>query len=336
MIILIIMISNFEILGEELPPVTPSGFFGLSFLSWQGNKMSFADSSWMIYIIYAFVFLSCFFIFIFKDKIRANYQSNPTRVVNSSQIFAIFLLFLSTFRIIILGIGGYPNLWELIPLHFCRVFVILIGITLLFRKIQYVKYFGMFAIGGGFIGLAIPDLSNSEYWSKFGGMEIGIDNYVFWDYFTIHVSSIILPVYLFACLKPVFYKSEMAYTILIMWIATLTIFGLNLELSKLSDPRWRPNWFYLGIDELNGIDELLAPFLGPLVSYPGILFTFTAFGIIFYLGFTFIYINSDRIHFIWKDEKLNKFKFKAIITPSENMNHFIDGPFRYRKKYNLD
>lgn len=329
------MINSLEKIEQILPDRVPNGLFGFSFLSWQGSSLTYAESSWMVFLIYALVFLSCLFIFIFKDQVRVSYQNNKTVVTNATQIIGIFLLSLSVFRIVILAVGGYPNLWELIPLHFCRIFVVLIGISLSIRKMELVKYFGIFAIGGGLMGLMIPDLSNSEYWSEFGGMEIGIDNYVFWDYFIIHVSSIILPVYLFTCLKPVFYKSEIVYTIFIMWIVTVSIFLLNLALSNVGDRRWRANWFYLGILEINGIDEMLSPYLGPLVSYPAILFTFSIIGIIFYLGFTFLYINSDRIQFILRNEKTNDFIFRIKIIPSENMERFVEGPLKYREKYNL-
>ncbi|MGL6124947.1 MAG: YwaF family protein [Metamycoplasmataceae bacterium] len=330
------MISNLQFLGKELPPVTPTGFFGLSFLSWQGNQMSYADSQWMVYLIYAFVIISCFLIFVFKDNLRTRYQASSTGVINGTRVFGFFILLLSIFRVVILGIGGYPNLWELIPLHFCRIFVFLIGLALILKKIEFVKYFSFFAIGGGMMGLAIPDLSNSQYWSEFGGMEIGLDNYVFWDFFIIHASSIILPAYLLACLKPIFYKSEITYTMIIMGITTIIVFGLNFALANVEDPRWRANWFYLGVPEINGIDDMLAPFLGPLVSYPAILFTFTGIGIILYLGFAFAYINSDRLHFIMEEYHKYRFIVKIKIIPSENMQHFIDGPFKYRKKYNLE
>ena len=329
------MINYAETMNSILPDRVPSGIFGFSFLSWQGNSISFEQSSWMVYLIYAVLIFSCFFIFIFKDQVRKAYQNNTRTVMNVTQAFGIFIIGLSFFRITILAVGGYPNLWELIPFHFCRFFVLLISFSLTFRKIHFVKYFSVFAIGGGIMGLLIPDLSNSEYWTEFGGADIGIDNYVFWDYFIIHASSVFISVYLLTALKPIFYKSQMVYTIVAMATFTITLFLVNLALSDVPDRRWRPNWFYLGIPSVNGIDDMLEPFLGPLVSYPAILFTFMTLGSIMYVGVTMIYINSDRIQFILWDEEKSTYTFKIKFIPSENMHNFQVGPLAYREKYNL-
>lgn len=329
-----IMFENTTI-TNILPDRVGNGIFGLSFFSWQGNEMTFAESKWMVYLIYSLLFIGCLSIYLLKSQVRNNYLNHTKRVTNIFQIYGAFIVFLSIFRIIILVIGGYPNLWEMVPFHFCRLFVILIGFSLLFKKINLIKYFGVLAIGGGIIGLLISDLSNSEYWSEFGGMEIGIDNYVFWDYFIIHLSSIIIPFYLFTCLKPIFYKRTITYTILIMGSFTVIIFLLNISLSNVPDVRWRPNWFYVGIPKINGIDDMLRPIIGPLASYPAILFTFIVIGMIMYLSFTAIYINSDRLDFIWKDVKTNKLCFKIKVVESNNLLAFSDGPLKYREKYNL-
>ncbi len=329
------MINNFEVFNNSLPDVVGTGIFGLSFLSWQGNKMTFEESKWLVYVFYTIVLLSLLFIFLFKDNIHRNYMKNQKVAIIFYQGIGIGIFSLSIFRIIILAIGGYPNLWELVPFHFCRMFILLISMALCFRRIDLIKYFGIFAIGGGIIGLIIPDLSNSEYWSEHGGMEIGLDNYIFWDFFITHSSSVVLSTYLFASLKPVFYKSEISYTILIMSLFTIMVFLLNLILSNVSDPRWKANWFYLSIPSINGIDDMLAPYLGPLVSYPTILFTFIGIGIVMYLGFTFIYMVSDKVQFVWRNKETHKMTCEINIIPSENFNAFRDGPFKYRKKYNL-
>ncbi|MGL5204617.1 MAG: YwaF family protein, partial [Metamycoplasmataceae bacterium] len=235
MLLLTIMINDFQLLRETLTPPDGHSFFGLSFLSWQGNQVTYANSWVVVLIIHLLVILGCFFMFISKDFLYARYQNNSIGVIRGTQIFAFFLIFLSIFRIIILSIGGYPNLWEVIPLHFCRLFILLIATSLAFRKIEYIKYFAVFSILGGIMGLAIPDLSNSEYWSKFGGMEIGYDNYIFWDYFIIHSSSVVLPFFIMSCLKPVFYKKEIVYSLLVMGGVAVSIFLLDLALSEVPD-----------------------------------------------------------------------------------------------------
>ncbi|MGL5732521.1 MAG: YwaF family protein, partial [Metamycoplasmataceae bacterium] len=242
MIILLIMINEVQMLNDTLPPLTPEGIFGLSFLSWQGNKITYADSWIMVLVIHILVIMSCLIIFISKDLLHSKYQNSSIGVIRGTQGFAIFLVLLSIFRIIILSVGGYPNLWEVIPLHFCRLFVLLIATSLVLRKIEYIKYFAVFSILGGIMGLSIPDLSNSEYWAKFGGMEIGYDNYIFWDYFIIHGSSVVLPFFIMSCLKPVFYKKEILLSLVIMAGVAVAIFLLDLALSEVPDERWRPNW----------------------------------------------------------------------------------------------
>lgn len=330
-----ININTIQKTSDLLPDRVGTGIFGLSFFSWQGDSISFADSKWMVYLIYGLLFIFGISIFLFKNQVRNNYLNHQKRVANIFQVFGFFIILLSIFRIIILVVGGYPNLWEMIPFHFCRMFVIGIGISLIFKKLYWIKYLGILAFGGGVIGLLISDLSNSEYWIEFGGMDIGVDNYIFWDYFIIHSSSIIIPIYLFTCLKPTFYKSTICYSILVMAVFTIFIFILNICLSYVSDPRWKPNWFYLGIPKLNGIDDMLEPILGSLVGYPAILFTFIIIGIFMYVGLTAIYINSDKIDFVWRDKKTNKITFKINIIQSENLLNFSDGPLNYRKKYNL-
>ncbi|MGL5205228.1 MAG: hypothetical protein ACRC63_03180, partial [Metamycoplasmataceae bacterium] len=103
----------------------------------------------------------------------------------------------------------------------------------------------------------------------------------------------------------------------------------DLALSEVPDTRWRPNWFYFGVPAVNGIQDMLS-FLGPLISYPTLLFTFIVIGILLYTSATFIYINSDRIHFTWqKDDNKWYYRIRAKIIPSENMHHFKNGPFSY-------
>ncbi|MGL5590451.1 MAG: YwaF family protein [Metamycoplasmataceae bacterium] len=319
------MINDVHILTETLTPPDGHSFFGLSFLSWQGNQVTYADSWTVVLVINLLVIFSCLFMFLSKDLLHARYQNNSLGVIRATQGFAIFIILLSIFRITILSIGGYPNLWEVIPLHFCRLFVLLVGTSLAFRKIEYVKYFAVFSILGGIVGLSIPDLSNSEYWSQFGGMDIGYDNYIFWDYFIIHGSSVVLPFFIMSCLKPVFYKKEIMYSLLVMGGVAVAIFLLDLALSNVPDERWRPNWFYFGVPAVNGIQELLS-FMGPLVDYPTLLFTFIVIGIIMYTSATFIYMNSDRIQFTWYKDHRWHYSLKAKIVPSENMNQFKHGP----------
>ncbi|MGL5205400.1 MAG: hypothetical protein ACRC7B_00600 [Metamycoplasmataceae bacterium] len=321
------MVRNSLDLSDSFLSITPEGFFGLSFLSWQGNKITY-DNSWVfVMIFHIIVILSCIFSFLSKDWWHNKYQSNSIIFIKGTQLFGIFIVFLMMFRIMVLTLGDYPNLWELIPLNFNKLFILLISISLAIRKIEYAKYFAIFSIISGIMGMYITNLSNSEYWSQFGGVEIGYDNYFFWDYFIIHSSSVVLPFFIMTFLKPTFYKKEVLYFILVMSVITIIIFLLNLALSKSSNPRWRANWFFLGIPEVNEVVLDMLSFLGPLVGYPTILFTFIVFGIIFYSLSTFIYLNSDRVIFTWyKDHKFH-YSIHPDFVPSRNMYYFINGEF---------
>ncbi|MGL5732979.1 MAG: hypothetical protein ACRCXE_02840, partial [Metamycoplasmataceae bacterium] len=132
-----------------------------------------------------------------------------------------------------------------------------------------------------------------------------------------------------SCLKPVFYKKEILLSLVIMAGVAVAIFLLDLALSEVPDERWRPNWFYFGVPAVNGIQAMLS-FMGPLISYPTLLFTFIVIGAIMYLSATFIYMNSDRIYFTWyKQEHRWHWCIHAKIVPSENMDRFKHGPFTY-------
>ncbi|MGL5204618.1 MAG: hypothetical protein ACRC63_00040 [Metamycoplasmataceae bacterium] len=325
------MLHNSTTLNAFLLDITPEGFFGLSFLSWQGNKITYDDSWVFVMIFHILVILPCIFTFLSKDWWHNKYQNNSSIFINKIQGIGIFIIILMIFKTIILLIGGYPNLWELIPLNFNQFFILGIGISIAFRKIEYVKYFAVFSILGGVIGMYITNLSNSSYWDQFGGVEIGYDNYFFWDYFIIHILAIILPFFIMTFLKPSFSKKEVFYFILIMIKIAIVIFLLNLALSKAPDFRWRANWFFLGVPEVNGTILEIFSFLGPLLSYPTILFTFIVIGIIFYLLATFIYLNSDRIIFTWYQDHKWHYSIHADIVPSENMNYFLHGSIRSKK-----
>ncbi|MGL5732520.1 MAG: hypothetical protein ACRCXE_00380 [Metamycoplasmataceae bacterium] len=321
------MLNNSLPLTTSLPPITPEGFFGLSFLSWQGNQVTYADSWIVLMIFHIIATLSCIFTFLSKDWWHNRYKNNGTNFIRLTQGYGIFIILLMLFRTIILSVGDYPNLWEIIPLNFNQLFILLIAISLAFRKIEYVKYFAVFSILSGVVGMYITNLSDSNYWSQYGGVEIGYDNYFFWYYFIIHTSSIILPFFVMTFAKPSFYKKELVYSVLIMIGVTVAIFLLNLVLSKSSDIRWRANWFYLGIPEVNTVVLDMLSFLGPLVSYPTILFTYIVFGKIIYLLSIFIYLNSDRLVFTWyKDHKWH-YSIHVDFIKSENMNYFFHKHF---------
>lgn len=284
------------------------GIFGFSFLSWQGNQISFEDSKWVSIIIVSLTFVLLMNIIIFRKYLIDSYKKHEKLFLNIFQIIGIFILCLSVFRTFILAYGNYPNLWELIPFHFCRLFIVIISLFLVFKKVEVIKYVGFFAVNGGIIGLLISDLSSSDYWNSKGGTRIGYDNYIFWDFYIIHVTSILVSAYLISVNKFIVTKWDVLISCTSVIFLTIGLFFANWFFSFLPDQRWQANWFYLAPDKFNGIDELLYKFLGRMSKWPAILPLFIFIG-------TSLYLFTLTIYF-WLDKYEININSKTITTKS--------------------
>lgn len=302
-----------NIVNQNIDTRVPQGPFGLSFLSWQGNNISFSESSWLIYILLLLTFLSFITFFFFKTPLRRFYLTHQKIMIAIFQLFGFFIISLSIFRGTILFIGKYPNLWELVPFHFCRFFIIIICFFLCFRKIDALKYVGLFSICGGIVGLLIADLNSSPYWEAKGGVKLGYDSYIFWDYFIIHISAVLVPAYLFITNRFMISKWNVGISAISLISFTIGIFFMDWMFSYLPNEQWRANWFYVGPDHVNGIDDLLSKFLGPIARWPLILFLFIGIGIGLYTGSIAIYFWQDKyeIDLKSKGKKIVKTNSKA-------------------------
>lgn len=258
------------------------GIFGFSFLSWQGNQVSFEESSWLKYILLSLTFIGLISFIIFRKYLTINYNNHKKRILTFLQFYSTFIIFLTIFRIIILAIGNYPNTWELIPFHFCRMFVILMSFFLIFKKIDWIKYIGFFAICGAIVGLLITDLNTSSYWDERGGIKVGYDSYAFWDFYIVHISSVFIGQYIIMVNKFQISKWDVLITSISLISLSLTLFIIDWGLSFNSNPSWQANWFYFGPDEINGIVDVLTKFLGPIAKWPSIFFLFVFIGIFLY------------------------------------------------------
>ncbi|MGL4343205.1 MAG: hypothetical protein ACRCRZ_01360 [Metamycoplasmataceae bacterium] len=306
-----------------------NSFFGQSFFSWQGNKASFSESSWLFYLVLGLFLVAITTIVIFKTNLRIYFLQNTIKVQKKFQISGFIILFFLIFRIIILSIGAYPNSWELVPLHFCRFFISILTIFFITKKIEYIKYIGFFLINGAIFALLIPDLSNSEYWSEYGGADLGYDSYIFWDFLLIHSFSIFFVVLSFVFVNPKFSKNEIIFSFLSMIFLTFILFILDYSLSFVSDKSWRANWFYLSIDSVNGIDDILFPFIGGMARWPFIFITFILIGIFVYFLSLFIYIFFDKIEFYFTTNK--NANQKIYLCKSITYQYFKDSKISFKK-----
>ena len=267
--------------------------------------------------------------YLFKAKLIKHYQTNTKRVLAYFQVLGGFIFFLSIFRIIILGVGQYPNSWELIPLHFCRFFIMLISVALIFRKLNMIKYVGFFSIIGAIFGLILSDLKNSDFWQGFGGVALGYDSYIFWDFFFIHISSLVIPAYFLTVNRFYYTKRDVSITTISLTSMAILIFFANWALSFSSNRNWNANWFYLAPEAFNGISQLLSKVFGPLTKWPGILFFFIAFGMLLYtlsiLGYFWLDRYSIKIDPITR--KMRIFKEEESLW-----SHFKTSRFRLAKK----
>ena len=276
----------------------PQGIFGFSFWSWQGNQASYEQSQWLSYLLIVGAFFTLGSFFFFRTQLTSFYHRHTRTVLISFQAYSGLLLVLSAFRAILLGMGNYPNLWEIIPLHFCRLFVVVMAAALLVRKTTCIKYGGFFAILGAIFGLMLTDLKNSPFWIERGGIAIGYDSYLFWDFLIIHISSMLIPGYFLTINQFCYSKRTVLGAAVGLIGLTIVIFGLDWGLSYAADPRWRANWFYLAPDEYNSVYAMLATLVGPLARWPWILLGFIMLGLILYALCFLIYFWLNRFHFI--------------------------------------
>ncbi|MGL5521971.1 MAG: YwaF family protein [Metamycoplasmataceae bacterium] len=314
---------------NKLPPIDYKSFFGKSFLSWQGNSATFQQSQWLFYLIIFCSIFSCFICFVYKTNVRNYYISNTKKINIIFSVAAYFVLFLYIFRTIILVVGGYPNLWEVIPLQFCRFFGLLMVFFFIFKKYHLIKYIAFFTILGAIAGLVIPDLGNSEYWTEYGGFENGYDSYIFWDFLIIHNYALLAPVSILIIFSPSYTKNEIFYSLITLLGFFIFIFCLDLGLSYINDRSWNANWFYVAPPHINGIDDLLKPYIGFFADWPFIWFTFSAIGLLSYFAILFIYLYVDGLEFVFttiknsqkkiiyiKSEKIEILKNSKIIKSS--------------------
>ncbi|MFV8483147.1 hypothetical protein ACM0JF_02060 [Mycoplasma sp. 654] len=290
-----------------------------SFLSWTGTDNNFA-SNLSITLILMKIGLIATVLFVilwwmFKRQIQASWQRNkPSAKVQEIIIRAtgILLLIGMFLRSLNMGLSHYPRIWESIPLHFCRLVGLCIGITLALNKPKALRFFASAAYLGAFIALAIPDVkivyTPRETFTVYGqSFQAGVDvtyyvawnNVYFYDLMGLHV-FIIVSVSVFAVLYP--YKMTVSDVITqckIFLAFLLTVFTINAFTDALAPIEWKSNYFYTGMDQYNGFSNLL----GPLLHWPINLVTLSILGSLYFFASAFLFELQDKIAFSFNKEK---------------------------------
>lgn len=294
-----------------------------SFFSWTGFKLTgdtFDGISKIIFYTFtALIFLTMIFLWLFRDKIQNHYNRsniNSKRRVLLIRLAGLLTIIFMIFRTSILIIYHFPKSWEILPLHFCRLMCLFIGFILLFNKIEYFKYIAFFAIFGAILAMSLPDFAN-KYQADFDGVVFGkeyikgetysfalfIDNYHYWDYILIHSYLVIISSTLMI-LYPFKYKiKDFAKTIIFFGSLCTFFFIINALTGHFAPLKWKSNYFYTGIDQINSFSKLLQP----ITKWP---FIFVAE---FILGFVFITL-ATILHIVLANLKVSLNKGIKFLT----------------------
>ncbi|MHA0272719.1 TMEM164 family acyltransferase [Mycoplasma sp. 48589B] len=311
-----------------------------SFLSWTGTNGNYESNLSItlllmkIVLVLTVLFVALFWIF--KRQIYASWQKNqPSVKVQGILIRCVgFLLLLGMFlRSLNMGLTHYPRIWESLPLHFCRLVGLCIGVILLFNKPRAIKYVASAAYLGAFIALAIPDVkiiyTPTESFTAFGETftagkshinYVAWNNVYFYDLVGLHVFMIV-SVTVVSVLYPykltkvdVFNQCKLFASFL------LVVFVINAFTDNLAPIEWKSNYFYTGLDEYNGFSSLL----GPLLHWPFSLITLSVIGVIYFFFTAWIFDLQDRLVFSFG-------KGKKFITIQESSKGFISSMKRVKK-----
>lgn len=277
-----------------------------SFFSWTGFKLTgdtFGGISKIIfYLIATIIFLTMFLLWLFRDRIRKYYNRDGVNFKSRNILIRLTGLLTIIFmiaRTVVLAVYHFPKSWEILPLHFCRLMCLFIGLILLFNRIKYFRYIAFFSIFGAVLALSLPDLVN-KYQADFSGTVFGkeyiegqiygfaiyIDSYNYWDYIFIH-SYLILISSTLMVLYPFKYKiKEFVTTVIFFSMLCLLFFVINSITGNLAPFRWKSNYFYTGVDEVNAFSKLLPP----LTRWPLMFITEVVFGFVFVVLATLLHI----------------------------------------------
>lgn len=269
------------------------------------NTLTFSDpiSQGLYWGFFTLVMVTCILIYIFRRIIYENYQ-NRLKIMGMKKsvfwmIFGIISLVAIILRSWMVILTNYPNKWESLPLHFCRLMLVFIALCATFGKLGWIKFYGPLAITGAILAIIVPGVYKT----------IGPDNFWFYDYILAHGYILItVPLY-YAFVRTKYTFQDTIVTIIFFFLLCLLIWTINLLTITFSgDEMWKSNYFYLGKDDYNEMYKLL----GPIVKWPYNLFVFTLLGILVLTIWIILWCWLDKYHI----EKVDG-KIKAFTTKSE-------------------
>ncbi|WP_338867349.1 YwaF family protein [[Mycoplasma] gypis] len=301
------------------------------FFNWQGGYLTFHQSSWFFFLVVAIVLCVCALLWLFRKPIYYKYENTQTILKMSKKTFwlivGIIAACFTIFRIIVLFLNHYPNRWEIIPLHYCRLFLVFIILSLVFNRIDLSKYYGIFEVVGVLIAFGFTDLSSNEKWRSLSADHSdifwGFDSFVFWDFLFAHSFIIIMCFLLMILSSAKQTKKTVFISVVAMFLIALSVLVLNYITFKYAQNTWKSNWFYLGMQEVNSLSELF----GKLSRQP-YLFLIACFSIMcLYALALLIFFSASKIS-LQKVE--NKWKF--IVSKSVAWNDFKQSHLSFKNK----
>ncbi|OAB48908.1 YwaF family protein [Mycoplasmopsis gallinarum] len=220
----------------------------LAFFNPYGNEIPWRGiSQYLFYIVILFCFILMISFWLFHRLIGPWYQKLLVKYNKSIKAFwstvgGITLIFV-IFRSIVLVLSDFPNLWEAIPLHFCRLMLIWIALTLIFNKFNWLKYFAAFSILGGLVALAMPDFLKNPSTKE---VRVGLDSFYYWDFLLAHFYVVVMPVLLLTLYPQKLTFKESIKTFLIFFTLSVLMLIINWITNDLTpDNKWSSNYFFL-------------------------------------------------------------------------------------------
>ncbi|WP_338822312.1 YwaF family protein [Mycoplasmopsis felifaucium] len=270
------------------------------------GTLEFKDttSQALYWTIFMLTLVACLLIYLFRRVIRQNYQ-NKTLIMSMRKkdfwilIGSITLTMIIARSILVLA-TNYPMLWEIVPLHFCRLILLFIAFSLIFNKLNWIKYYGHLGIFGALLSVFIPGIYKS----------VGADNFWFYDYILAHAFILLMISLMFAFTRDKYKFEDTVITVILFGSLCFAMWIINLSTASFAhNIRWRSNYFYLGKSEYNDMYSRL----GWIVEWPLNLLTFTLLGILVLTLSVVLWCLTDKIHIEKQDGKIKAYIFKSEV-----------------------
>ncbi|MEA4115703.1 YwaF family protein [Mycoplasma sp. 744] len=279
-----------------------------SFFSIYGNNIPFNSLSKLVLLIIGLlgIFLALAMWF-FKNLIYRSYQNKIIKISNVNltlfwRLFGLITLLGVILRSVLLVLVKYPFLWEIFPLHLCRLILVFCAFSMLINKNHWIRYFGPIGILGATTALLLPEMHNNN---------IGLDSYYYWDYIFTHWYVLLIPTFLLIINVKNYQFKDTFITLTLFFFLALLMFLINFitNTNKHIPIEWKSNYFYLGKNEFNTLKD----FIKPLSFWPFNLFTFMFCILLYMVLFIAIWLLQSHIYI----DLINK---KIIIKWISNTN----------------